>query len=133
MQTVEGLMTPTTRQAGEGDAAYTEVYQHVAGVPVDLINQVDDIVAHRKRSRPRSTKREVYVEAMESFLAAVRQGEKIDILATPKSGKGIQFWLREDLHEELTDVCEKLDRKKNAIFVAALSRWLDHWQEQHRP
>ena len=118
-------MVPTTRSFGEGADRYTEVYQHLAGVQVDLIERVAEIVERRKAGRPRATKREIYAEAVEQFLAAARTGEDIDILATPKVGKDIHFWLRDDLAEEFDRVCETLNRRKNTVFATALARWIE--------
>jgi hypothetical protein len=125
MQFTEDLMTPTTRSFGEGDSQYTEVKQHLAGVPTDLIEQVSEIVRIRKQTRPRATKREIYTEAVESFLSDLRQGEMVEVLATAKIGTNAQLWLRDDLAEEFEQVCKKLNRRKNVVFATALSRWIE--------
>jgi hypothetical protein len=132
MQITEDLMAPATRIIGEGEDKYTEVYQHLAGVPVDLIDKVGEIVAIRKRDRPRASRREIYVEAVEEFLAAVRRGEEIDVLATAKIGKDLHCWLRDDLAEGLTEACEQLNRRKNVVFATALSRWIDAWRARQK-
>ena len=125
-------MAPTTRSFGEGEGRYTEIYQHLAGVQVDLIERVAEIVEQRKAGRPRATKREVYAEAVEQFLTAVRIGENIDVLATAKVGRDVHYWLRDDLAEEFDQVCEKLNRRKNVVFGTALARWIGRSGEAPR-
>jgi hypothetical protein len=125
MQSTEELMAPATRSFGEGESQYTEVYQHIASVPAGLIKQVSDIVAVRKQTRKRATLREIYVEAVDDFLAALRRGEEIEVLAAPKSGRDVHFWLRDDLAEELNQACDRLDRRKNVVFATALGRWIE--------
>jgi hypothetical protein len=125
MQPIEDVMA-TTRSFGEGDQAYTEVYTHCAGVPIEMIEQAKAIVAVRKESRKRATLREAYTEAVVSLLDAIRAGEDIAVVATAKTGgKDVHFWLRDDLTEELAEACRKLDRRKNVVFVTALGRWLE--------
>ena len=115
---------PATRTFGEGETQYTEVYQHLAGVPADLVEQVGRILEVRKATRRRATRREIYAEAVEQVLTAVRIGKDVEVLATAKVGKDVHFWLRDDLAEEFDQVCEKLNRRKNVVFGTALARWI---------
>lgn len=125
MQLTEGQMPPSTRSFGEGEQAYTEVYQHLAGVQTDLVKQVADIVAIRKQTRKRATLREAYIEAMDEFMSDIRRGENIEILATAKVGRDVHFWLREDLAEDFDETCKKLNCRKNVVFATAIRRWLE--------
>jgi hypothetical protein len=125
MQSTEELMTPATRSFGEGESQYTEVKQSLSGVPTDLIDRVSEIVAIRKQTRKRATLREIYVEAVDDFLAALRRGEEIEVLATAKIGTTVHFWLRDDLAEEFDQVCVQLNRRKNVVFATALGRWIE--------
>jgi hypothetical protein len=125
MQITEGLMTPTTRTFGQEGAQYTEVKQNLSGVPTNMIDKVGEIVAIRKQTRPRATKREIYTEAVEMLLFDLRQGVMVEVLSTAKIGTNAQLWLRDDLAEEFEQVCKKLNRRKNVVFATALSRWIE--------
>jgi hypothetical protein len=64
------------------------------------------------------------------FLAAVRNGEDISVVAKA-CGKDVHFWLRKDLSDELADMCKKVDRRKNVVFLTALGRWIEREGKLH--